>query len=78
MFYEDIARYTIVILLLLLLYLIIQLLVFYFYTRYSWTDETTGKRVDSIGLSGKFMLMLKKNWNAEDLNFSIHLLNYIG
>jgi len=22
--------------------------------------------------------ILKENWNAEDLNFSIHLLNYIG
>jgi len=31
-----------------------------------------------IGLSGKFVPMLKENWNAEDLNFSIHLLNYIG
>jgi len=25
----------------------------------------------SIELSGKFMLILKENWNAEDLNFSI-------
>jgi len=31
-----------------------------------------------IGLSGKFVPILKENWNAEDLNFSIHLLNYIG
>jgi len=30
-----------------------------------------------IGLSGKFLPILKENWNAEDLNFSIHLLNYI-
>ena len=28
-----------------------------------------------IGLFGKFVPILKKNWNAEDLNFSIHLLN---
>jgi len=26
-------------------------------------------------LSGKFIPILKENWNAEDLNFSIHLLN---
>ena len=32
----------------------------------------------NIGLSGKFVPILKENWNAEDLNFSIHLLNYIG
>ena len=32
----------------------------------------------TIGLSGKFVPMLKENWNAENLNFSIHLLNYIG
>ena len=31
-----------------------------------------------IELSGKFVPMLKENWNAENLNFSIHLLNYIG
>jgi len=31
-----------------------------------------------IGLSGKFVPILKENWNAEDLNFSIHLLNCIG
>jgi len=31
-----------------------------------------------IGLSGKFVPILKENWNAEDLHFSIHLLNYIG
>jgi len=29
-----------------------------------------------IGLSGKFV-PLKENLNAENLNFSIHLLNYI-
>jgi len=28
-----------------------------------------------IELSGKFVPILKENWNAEDLNFSIHLLN---
>jgi len=28
--------------------------------------------------SGKFVPMLKEIWNAENLNFSIHLLNYIG
>jgi len=28
-------------------------------------------------LSGKFVPILKENWNAEDLNFSIHLLNLI-
>ena len=28
-------------------------------------------------LSGKFVPILKENWNAKDLNFSIHLLNYI-
>jgi len=31
-----------------------------------------------IGLSGKFVPMLKENRNAENLNFSIHLLNYIS
>ena len=31
-----------------------------------------------IELSGKFVPILKENWNVEDLNFSIHLLNYIG
>jgi len=31
-----------------------------------------------IGLSGKFVPMLKENLNAKNLNFSIHLLNYIG
>ena len=31
-----------------------------------------------IGLSGKSVPILKENWNAEDLNFSIHLLNYRG
>ena len=30
--------------------------------------------VITIGLSGKFVPILKENWNAEDLNFSIHLL----
>jgi len=29
-------------------------------------------------LSGKFVPMLKENWNVKDLNFRIHLLNYIG
>jgi len=29
----------------------------------------------NIGLSGKFVPILKENLNAEDLNFSIHLLN---
>jgi len=33
---------------------------------------------DNIGLSGKFVPMLKENLNAENLNFNIHLLNYIG
>jgi len=33
---------------------------------------------ENIGLSGKFVPMLKENWNAENLNFSTHLLNYIG
>jgi len=28
----------------------------------------------SVGLSGKFVLILKENLNVEDLNFSIHLL----
>ena len=28
-----------------------------------------------VGLSGKFVPILKENLNAEDLNFSIHLLN---
>jgi len=31
--------------------------------------------LQNIGLSGKFVPILKENWNAEDLNFSIHLLN---
>jgi len=31
----------------------------------------------NIGLSGKFVPMLKENLNA-NLNFNIHLLNYIG
>jgi len=31
-----------------------------------------------IGLSGKFVPILKENLNAENLNFSIHLLNYIS
>jgi len=28
----------------------------------------------NIGLSGKFVPMLKENWNAENLNFSRHEL----
>lgn len=31
-----------------------------------------------IWLSRKFMRILKENWNSEDLNFSVHLLNYVG
>jgi len=36
------------------------------------------KIINNLLLSGKFVPMLKENWNAEDLNFSTHLLNYIG
>jgi len=34
------------------------------YTKFHWDSPI-------IGLSGKFVPILKENWNAEDLNFSI-------
>lgn len=33
---------------------------------------------DSIGSIGKFVHVLKKTWNAEDLNLSIYWSNYVG
>jgi len=31
--------------------------------------EIIDSKTQSIGLSGKFVPILKENWNAEDLNF---------
>ena len=46
----------------------------YFFSMYFFSLLITHFRI-TIGLSRKFVPILKENWNAEDLNFSIHLLN---
>jgi len=48
-----------------------------FISAYNTVYSPTWNLCKTIGLSGKFVSILKENWNAEDLNFSIYLLNYI-